>query len=135
MTRGRQLHSRKRRNSRLNNRKRRAKKMSNNASEEMKRRIESGEFGSPKRPDMQMVNDAWADLLRPKCRDWGRVPSSIQLLECGQGVVRRWHLTAEPKRISQFHLEARSSSSTETPNQVPDNPNSIWSTCPMTTRN
>ena len=45
--------------------------MSNNASEEMKRRIESGEFGSPKRPDMQMVNDAWADLLEAEMQRLG----------------------------------------------------------------
>lgn len=45
--------------------------MSNHASEEMKRRIESGEFGNPKRPDMQQVNDAWADLLEAELQKAG----------------------------------------------------------------
>jgi hypothetical protein len=50
-------------------RKRRVKKMSNHATEEMKRRMESGEFGNP--PDMQMVNDAWADLLESEMQRMG----------------------------------------------------------------
>ena len=52
-------------------RKRRVEKMSNHASEEMKRRIENGEFGNPKRPDMQQVNDAWADLLEAELHKAG----------------------------------------------------------------
>ena len=32
-----------------------------NNTEEMNRRIESGEFGSP--PDFNKINEAWADLL------------------------------------------------------------------------
>ena len=51
---------------------RRRQKMSNDASEEMKRRIASGEFGNPKKPDMQAVNDAWADLLEAKLKEVGK---------------------------------------------------------------
>ena len=51
---------------------RRNEKMSNEASEEMKRRIASGEFGNPKRPDMQAVNDAWSDILETKLKEVGK---------------------------------------------------------------
>ena len=46
--------------------------MSNDASEEMKRRIASGEFGNPKKPNMQAVNDAWADILEAKMKEVGK---------------------------------------------------------------
>ena len=46
--------------------------MTNEASEDMKRRIASGEFGDPKKPDMQAVNDAWADILETKLREVGK---------------------------------------------------------------
>ena len=38
----------------------------------MKRRIASGEFGNPKRPDMQAVNDAWSDILETKLKEVGK---------------------------------------------------------------
>ena len=53
-------------------RNRREKKLTNQASEDMKRRIASGEFGNPKKPDMQAVNDAWADILETKLREVGK---------------------------------------------------------------
>lgn len=49
---------------------RRKKKMSNEASEEMKRRMESGEFGTP--PDLNLVNDAWADMLEKEMQKVGK---------------------------------------------------------------
>lgn len=38
--------------------------------EEMNRRIESGEFGSP--PDFNKINEAWADLLEIEMSKQGR---------------------------------------------------------------
>jgi len=35
-----------------------------NEHEEMKRRIENGEFGSPKSPDIMKINEAWAQILK-----------------------------------------------------------------------
>lgn len=49
---------------------RRKRRMSNEASEEMKRRTESGEFGTP--PDLQLVNDAWADVLEKEMQRVGK---------------------------------------------------------------
>ena len=46
--------------------------MSNDASEEMKRRIADGEFGNPRKPDMQAINDAWADILESKMKEVGK---------------------------------------------------------------
>ena len=46
--------------------------MSNDASEEMKRRIADGEFGNPRKPDMQAINDAWADILEAKMKEVGK---------------------------------------------------------------
>ena len=46
--------------------------MSNDASEEMKRRIANGEFGNPRKPDMQAINDAWADILEAKMKEVGK---------------------------------------------------------------
>ena len=53
-------------------RKRRRQEMSNDASEEMKRRIANGEFGNPRKPDMQAINDAWADILEAKMKEVGK---------------------------------------------------------------
>tara|TARA_B100000427_G_C15133569_1_gene431297 strand:+ start:25 stop:405 length:381 start_codon:yes stop_codon:yes gene_type:complete len=55
----------------INRRKSRGEKLSIDASDEMKRRIESGEFGNPKRPDMEAVNDAWQDVMESKMREMG----------------------------------------------------------------
>ena len=41
-----------------------------NNMEEMNRRIESGEFGSP--PDFNKINEAWADLLETEMSKQGR---------------------------------------------------------------
>ena len=41
-----------------------------NNMEEMNRRIESGEFGSP--PDFNKINEAWADLLEIEMSKQGR---------------------------------------------------------------
>lgn len=56
--------------SRLERRKRRLNKVSNEASDEMKRRMHSGEFGSP--PDLSLVNDAWAEILETEMSKQGR---------------------------------------------------------------
>ena len=34
-----------------------------NYEKEMEERIAKGEFGSPKKPDLQQVNRAWAELM------------------------------------------------------------------------
>ena len=41
-----------------------------NEHEEMNRRIENGEFGSP--PDLNLVNQAWANLLEKEIVNRGR---------------------------------------------------------------
>jgi len=55
---------------RLERKYRRVKKVSNEASDEMRRRMESGEFGSP--PDLNMVNDAWAEILENEMSKQGK---------------------------------------------------------------
>lgn len=55
---------------RLERKYRRMKKVSNEASDEMRRRMESGEFGSP--PDLNMVNDAWAEILENEMSKQGK---------------------------------------------------------------
>ena len=39
---------------------------------EMEDRIANGEFGSPKKPDLQMVNRAWAELMEREVANRGR---------------------------------------------------------------
>jgi hypothetical protein len=55
---------------RLERKYRRVKKVSNEASDEIKRRMESGEFGNP--PNIDMVNNAWADILESEMSKQGR---------------------------------------------------------------
>tara|TARA_B100001564_G_C20425991_1_gene572341 strand:+ start:35 stop:691 length:657 start_codon:yes stop_codon:yes gene_type:complete len=55
---------------RLERKYRRVKKVSNEASDEIKRRMENGEFGNP--PDIDMVNNAWADILEAEMSKQGR---------------------------------------------------------------
>ena len=44
--------------------------MTTEATEEMNRRMESGEFGSP--PDMALVNNAWQEILELKLQQAGK---------------------------------------------------------------
>ena len=39
---------------------------------EMEDRIANGEFGNPKKPDLQMVNRAWAELMEREVSNRGR---------------------------------------------------------------
>ncbi|MFL2961041.1 MAG: HRDC domain-containing protein [Candidatus Thalassarchaeaceae archaeon] len=55
---------------RLERKYRRVRKVSNEASDEIRRRMESGEFGSP--PDLNMVNNAWAEILENEMSKQGR---------------------------------------------------------------
>lgn len=51
-------------------RSRRTEKMTTEAMEEMNRRMDSGEFGSP--PDMALVNNAWQEILELKLQEAGK---------------------------------------------------------------
>ncbi len=44
--------------------------MTTEATEEMNRRMESGEFGNP--PDMALVNNAWQEILETKLQEAGK---------------------------------------------------------------
>jgi len=43
-----------------------------NYEKEMEERIAKGEFGSPKKPDLQQVNRAWAEMMEREVSNRGR---------------------------------------------------------------
>ncbi len=71
---------------------------------EMEDRIANGEFGSPTKPDLQMVNRAWAELMEREVANRGGNLCITESVRLGRIMERFCSLVGLKKKL-QFQRE------------------------------